>query len=82
MIRIIQIVLKYHVILIKKTLLILLLKKKVNIFMSLLKHPLIFTAKEIASNHCQLGNIGLAIDVMLHWINESSDSSAVRNILS
>lgn len=30
-----------------------------------------FTAKEIASNHCQLGNIGLAIDVMLNWIEQT-----------
>lgn len=32
-----------------------------------------FTSKEIASNHCQLGNIGLAIDVMLNWINQISN---------
>jgi pimeloyl-ACP methyl ester carboxylesterase len=30
----------------------------------------IFTAKEIASNHCQLGNIGLAVNVMLNWIDQ------------
>jgi pimeloyl-ACP methyl ester carboxylesterase len=34
-----------------------------------------FTAKEIASNHCQLGNIGLAIDVMLNWIEQIGQSS-------
>ncbi|MDP4153760.1 MAG: alpha/beta fold hydrolase [Bacillota bacterium] len=32
-----------------------------------------FTAKETAGNHCQLGNIGLAIDVMLNWIEQVSD---------
>ena len=31
-----------------------------------------FTAKETASNHCQLGNIGLAIDVMRNWIEQIS----------
>ena len=34
-----------------------------------------FTAKEFASNHCQLGNIGLAISVMLNWIEQTSLSS-------
>lgn len=34
-----------------------------------------FTAKEFASNHCQLGNIGLAISVMLNWIEQISLSS-------
>ncbi len=28
----------------------------------------IFTRKEQAHNHCQVGNIGLALDVMLKWI--------------
>jgi Lysophospholipase len=32
-----------------------------------------FTGKETASNHCQLGNIGLAIKVMLSWIEQVSD---------
>lgn len=30
-----------------------------------------FTAKEFASNHCQLGNIGLALNVMLNWIEQT-----------
>ena len=29
----------------------------------------LFTAEEQASNHCQLGNIGLALDTMLDWMN-------------
>lgn len=29
-----------------------------------------FTAKEHASNHCQIGNLGLAADVMLQWIGQ------------
>ncbi len=29
----------------------------------------IFTAKEHAQNHCQIGNIKLALDVILDWIN-------------
>lgn len=31
----------------------------------------IFTRKEHAQNHCQCGNIGLSIDVMLNWIQET-----------
>ncbi|MDC7952236.1 alpha/beta hydrolase [Liquorilactobacillus mali] len=30
----------------------------------------IFTAKESASNHCQLGNIGLAISTILNWLDQ------------
>ena len=29
----------------------------------------LFTAEQQASNHCQLGNIGLALDTMLDWMN-------------
>jgi len=29
----------------------------------------IFTKEEHAQNHCQIGNIGLALDVMVNWIN-------------
>ncbi|MCK9590401.1 MAG: alpha/beta hydrolase [Methanoregula sp.] len=32
----------------------------------------IFTREEQAQNHCQVGNIGLALDVMLKWIEEKS----------
>lgn len=38
-----------------------------------------FTAKEFASNHCQLGNIGLALSVILNWIEQISLSSASLN---
>lgn len=34
-----------------------------------------FTAKESAGSHCQLGNIGLVIDVMLNWIKQVSELS-------
>ncbi|MGO1261445.1 MAG: alpha/beta fold hydrolase [Bifidobacterium mongoliense] len=37
----------------------------------------VFTAQEQASNHCQLGNIGLALDTMLDWMN-SIDTSTKR----
>jgi len=30
----------------------------------------IFTREEHAQNHCQIGNIGLALDVMVNWIDE------------
>ena len=32
----------------------------------------IFTGKDQAQNHCQIGNIGLALDVMLKWIEAKS----------
>ncbi|MBC8274782.1 MAG: alpha/beta fold hydrolase [Chloroflexi bacterium] len=32
----------------------------------------IFTEKEQAQNHCQIGNTGLALDVMLKWLAEKS----------
>jgi pimeloyl-ACP methyl ester carboxylesterase len=32
----------------------------------------IFTEKEQAHNHCQIGNIGLALDVMVQWIDRVS----------
>ncbi len=32
----------------------------------------IFTRKEQAQNHCQIGNIRLALDLMLKWIEEKS----------
>jgi len=32
----------------------------------------IFTREDQAQNHCQIGNLGLALDVMLKWIEEKS----------
>ena len=32
----------------------------------------VFTREEQAQNHCQIGNIGLALDVMCGWIEEKS----------
>jgi hypothetical protein len=32
----------------------------------------IFTKEEHAQNHCQIGNIKLALDTMLKWIEEKS----------
>jgi len=32
----------------------------------------IFTKEEHAQNHCQTGNIGLALDVMVKWIEEKT----------
>jgi pimeloyl-ACP methyl ester carboxylesterase len=32
----------------------------------------IFTREEQAQNHCQIGNVGLALDVMVRWIEEKS----------
>ena len=32
----------------------------------------VFTKEEHAQNHCQIGNIGLALEVMAKWIEEKS----------
>lgn len=32
----------------------------------------VFTREEQTQNHCQIGNISLALDVMLKWIEEKS----------
>ncbi|WP_414468312.1 alpha/beta fold hydrolase [Methanobacterium sp. ACI-7] len=32
----------------------------------------VFTRKDQAQNHCQIGNIGLALDIMSNWINKKS----------
>ena len=32
----------------------------------------VFTKEEQAQNHCQIGNIGLALDVMAKWIENKS----------
>jgi len=32
----------------------------------------VFTKEEQAQNHCQIGNVGLALDVMVKWIEEKS----------
>jgi len=32
----------------------------------------VFTGEEQAQNHCQIGNIGLTLDVMVKWIKEKS----------
>lgn len=34
----------------------------------------VFTEKNQAQNHCQIGNIGLALDVMLNWIDRVSSA--------
>ena len=34
----------------------------------------IFTKEEHAENHCQIGNIGLSLDVMINWIGKISRS--------
>jgi len=39
----------------------------------------IFTEKEHAQNHCQVGNIGLSLDIMLRWIAEKSNNSESGN---
>jgi hypothetical protein len=30
----------------------------------------LFTRKETAQNHCQLGNVGLSIEVIVNWANQ------------
>lgn len=35
----------------------------------------VFTKEEHAQNHCQIGNIGLAVDVMAEWIARTSENN-------
>lgn len=35
-----------------------------------------FTAQEFASNHCQLGNVGLALTTMLNWLDQLDQEEA------
>jgi len=31
---------------------------------------IVFTKESQAHNHCQIGNIGLALDTMINWLDE------------
>lgn len=33
----------------------------------------VFTKEDHAQNHCQIGNVGLALDVMVKWIEDKSN---------
>lgn len=35
----------------------------------------VFIKKECAQNHCQIGNIGLALDTIVKWIEEKKITS-------
>jgi len=35
---------------------------------------IVFTKESHAQNHCQIGNIGLALDAMVEWIGKKSKS--------
>jgi hypothetical protein len=37
----------------------------------------VFTEAEAAHNHCQVGNLGLALDVIVHWIDPMTQTAAV-----
>ena len=36
----------------------------------------VFTKEDQAQNHCQIGNVGLALDVMVKWIDAKSSSQS------
>lgn len=38
----------------------------------------VFSKEEHAQNHCQIGNIGLALDVMVDWIKERSSNNPLH----
>jgi pimeloyl-ACP methyl ester carboxylesterase len=42
----------------------------------------VFMKEDQAQNHCQIGNIGLALDVMLNWINKVSSAQIKDGITS
>jgi pimeloyl-ACP methyl ester carboxylesterase len=39
---------------------------------------MVFTREDQAQNHCMIGNIGLAVDVMVKWIEEKSQAGTSR----
>ena len=38
----------------------------------------LFTRKETAHNHCQLGNVGLSVEVIVNWVEETMNSTRNR----
>ena len=38
----------------------------------------IFTSEEQAQNHCQIGNLKLALDVIIDWVSEKSRTELAR----
>jgi pimeloyl-ACP methyl ester carboxylesterase len=40
----------------------------------------IFTEEEHADQHCQVGNLGLALDVMTNWLDEYAEDGPVERI--
>lgn len=42
----------------------------------------VFTREDQAQNHCQIGNVGLALDTMVKWIEEKSQCDSQREISS
>ncbi|MFC1642293.1 alpha/beta fold hydrolase [Myxococcota bacterium] len=41
----------------------------------------VFTEREQAQNHCQIGNVGLALDTVIQWIKEKKIGTAHRLVL-
>jgi pimeloyl-ACP methyl ester carboxylesterase len=39
---------------------------------------MVFTREDHAQNHCMIGNIGLAVDIMVKWIEEKSQAGTSR----
>ncbi|MBA7473903.1 hypothetical protein ES707_09250 [subsurface metagenome] len=39
--------------------------------------PRVFTKEDQAQNHCQLGNLGLALDVIVEWIGQKSYNDSI-----
>ena len=40
----------------------------------------IFTKEEHAASHCQIGNVGLAMEVILDWLKKTEETNAAENI--
>jgi hypothetical protein len=37
----------------------------------------LFTRKETAQNHCQLGNVGLSVKTIVDWVEKMGESAKV-----
>jgi hypothetical protein len=39
----------------------------------------LFTRKEMAQNHCQLGNVGLSVKVIVNWVEQAMNNRIENN---
>ena len=40
----------------------------------------LFTCKETAQNHCQLGNVGLSVKVIVNWVEQTMNNQVYKHM--